>query len=249
MPIRHLTILGPLLAVALSALGCGGDGPPAGNAVRPDGVATTVLTVAGEDVEIGASGAAGGRPDGSVAYPVDLLVERIAMPPALLETLDGEAINDTLRNGIEGATGETRRDATATWRGRLAAHEPDAGAEPAGKLLTGNAGITARLEPTAPDARTATGADHLSLVDLALTDLTRASCEAARLHELTWSSLELMAAAPDTAAVTFHENSEISGLFDDGGGDVMGRFDKEAVAGVLRAAQRGGMVDAGIAGR
>ena len=128
------------------------------------------------------------------------------------------------------------------------AQDREAGAESAGTLLTGDASITARLVPTAPEARTTTGTDHLSLVDITLTGLTRANGEVARVPELTWSELDLMAADPGGAAVTFRENGEISGLFYDGG-DVMGRFDKEAIAGVFRAAQYEAMVGAGMAGR
>ena len=300
MTIRQLTRLVVLVAVALSAFGCGGDGRPTGNAVRLDVVATTLPPAAGADAGVGAAAAT--RLARVLAYPVDHLIGRVAIPPTFPDTLGGEAIVDMLRNGINGAAGDpvtedaaaavpraageaTRaaaaddfafsyhlahgyeawvevaffppeavtsvsgRGATATWRGRLVAQDLEAGAESAGTLLTGNASITARLEPTAPDARTATGTDHLSLVDVALTDLTRTNGEAARLHELTWSNLDLMAAASNGAALTFHKNSEISGLFYDDGGGVMGRFDKEAIAGVFRAAQHEGIADARITGR
>lgn len=150
---------------------------------------------------------------------------------------------------ILSVTNVSGRGATATWRGRMVAQDLDADADTATALLTGNANITAHLGPGIPGAWAAAGADHLSLIDVALTDIISASGEAARVRELTWSNLDLMAAAPGGAAVTFHKNSEISGLFYDGGDDVMGRFDKEDIAGVFRAAQYEAMVDTGLAGR
>ena len=139
--------------------------------------------------------------------------------------------------------------ATATWRGFMVADDLDAGSDSTHSRLRGSASITARLGPVTPAARTATGVDHVSLIDVVLTDIIDAAGEAARVPELTWSNLDLLAAAPDGVAVTFRKNGEISGLFYDGGGDVMGRFGKENIEGVFRAAQYEAMVDTAIAGR
>ena len=139
--------------------------------------------------------------------------------------------------------------ATASWKGLMVGQDLDADSDTADKLLRGNASITARIGPATPAVRAATGGDYVSLVDVALTNIINAAGDAARVPHLSWSNLDLLAAVPGGIAVTFYKNGEISGLFYDGGDDVMGQFDKENIEGVFRAAQYEAMVDTAITGR
>ena len=136
--------------------------------------------------------------------------------------------------------------ATASWKGLMIGQDLAAASGAANTLLRGNASITARIGPA---AGTAAGGRHASLIDVALTDIINASGEAARVPALAWWNLDLLAAAPGGAAVTFHKNGELSGLFYDGGDDVMGRFGKDDIEGVFRAAQYEAMVDTAVPGR
>ena len=140
------------------------------------------------------------------------------------------------------------RGSTAMWKGLMVGHDMDKDEATYGNMVKGNASITAQLAPATLADQTGSASGVVSLVDVALTNIINDKGEDARVTELTWTNLDLVGAAPGldgqddegdpmAMAVSFSKGSEITGNFYDDGNEVVGKFNKEDIAGVFGAVE------------
>ena len=140
------------------------------------------------------------------------------------------------------------RGSTAMWKGLMVGHDMDKDEATYGNMVKGNASITAQLAPATLADQTGSASGGVSLVDVALTNIINDKGEDARVTELMWTNLDLVGAAPGldgqddggdpmAMAVSFSKGSEITGNFYDDGNEVVGKFNKEDIAGVFGAVE------------
>ena len=122
------------------------------------------------------------------------------------------------------------RGEKAYWKGLMVGHDMDADAATSGKMLKGNAMVTARVSDAVLADRAGTGNTAADVVDVMLSNIITADGTAVSrvAGGIEWKNLDLTGGY-------FEKGSEIRGGFYDNGNEVVGEFNKEDILGVFGA--------------